>query len=56
MQVCFHKIGAPLMGKLTICIDNAGLLWGHCIVAIPSHVPVKDLSPKIPTHDELPYI
>jgi hypothetical protein len=23
-----------LLGKLTICIDNAGPLWGHCIVAI----------------------
>ena len=22
--------------KLTICIDNAGPLWGHCIVAIVS--------------------
>ena len=30
-----HKIGVPLLGKLTICIDNAGPLRGHCIVAIP---------------------
>ena len=28
-----HKIGACLVGKLTICIDNAGPLQGHCIVA-----------------------
>ena len=24
MQVCLHKIGARLLGKLTICIENAG--------------------------------
>ena len=24
MQVCLHKIGVCLQGKLTICIDNAG--------------------------------
>ena len=29
-----HKIGATLLGKLTICIDNAGSLQGHCIVAV----------------------
>ena len=28
MQVCLHKIGAHLLGKLTICIDNAGLRGG----------------------------
>ena len=33
-QVCLHKIGASALGKLTICIDNAGTLRGHCIVAI----------------------
>ena len=33
-----HKIGARLLGKLTICIDNAGPLWGYCIVAIRSTV------------------
>ena len=27
IQVCLHKIGACLLGKLTICIDNAGPLW-----------------------------
>ena len=26
-----HKIGAHLLGKLTICIQ------GHCIVAMPAH-------------------
>ena len=26
MQVCLHKIGARLLGKLTICIDNAAPL------------------------------
>jgi hypothetical protein len=30
----FTKIGVCLLGKLTICIDNAGTLWGHCIVVI----------------------
>ena len=31
-----RKSGARLLGKLTICLDNAGPLWlrGHCIVAI----------------------
>ena len=33
-QVCLHKIGARWLGKLTICIDNAGPLRGHCIVAM----------------------
>ena len=28
MQVCLHKIGVCLLGKLTICIDNAGALRG----------------------------
>ena len=26
MQVYLHKTGASLLGKLTICIDNAGPL------------------------------
>ena len=29
MQVYLHKIGARLLGKLTICIDNAGPLQGQ---------------------------
>ena len=31
MQVCLHKIGARLLGKFTICIDNAGLLRGPAL-------------------------
>ena len=34
IQVHLHKIGAHLLGKLTICIDYAGPLWEHCILAI----------------------
>ena len=29
MQVYLHKIGARLLGKLTICTDNAGPLQGQ---------------------------
>ena len=29
MQVYLHKIGARLLGKLTICTDNAGPLRGQ---------------------------
>ena len=28
------KIGASLLGKLTICLDNASSLQGQCIVAV----------------------
>ena len=31
MQVCLHKIGACLLRKLTICIDNTGPLWGPAL-------------------------
>ena len=31
MQVWLHKIGVRLLGKLIICIESAGPLWGHCI-------------------------
>ena len=31
MQVCLHKIGVHLLGKLTICIDNAGPLQGYWV-------------------------
>lgn len=42
MQVCLHKIGARLLGKLTECIDNAGPLhagtniqaWNYKIVKV----------------------
>ena len=39
--IYLHKIGARLLGKLTICIDNAGPLRGHCIVAMKTHQPKK---------------
>ena len=31
MQVYLHKTGASLLGKLTICIDNAGPLQGPAL-------------------------
>ena len=30
----YTKLVHAMLGKLTICIDNAGPLWGHCIVAV----------------------
>ena len=35
-MILTNTSNARLLGKLTVCIDNAGLLRGHCIVAIVS--------------------
>ena len=34
IQVCLHKIGARLLGKLTICIDNAALLVHFLLIMV----------------------